>query len=223
MLAADMAGDWKDTPVYMLDFEGSPGSGVVEYGVVELRGGRIESTATALCRPSGPISARDREVHGIGEADAREAPPFADAYEQFVAYRRGGVLAAHNRHAENAFMKATWALPPAVPDWRGGSGEAQEWGPWIDTLSLHRALYPGLAGYGLGELVEVFGIRPQLAELAGVHCPPGRRKPHCALYDALASALLLLRLEQAAQLSGRMTLHWLLLLSEGASAQQELF
>jgi DNA polymerase III epsilon subunit-like protein len=59
--------------------------------------------------------------------------------------------------------------------------------------------------------------------LAGAHCPIGRRRPHCALYDALASALLLLRMEEEADLAGRVSLHWLLRISEGVSAQQELF
>jgi DNA polymerase III epsilon subunit-like protein len=218
-----MDGDWKETPVYMMDFEGSASSGVVEYGVVELRGGRIGATATALCRPSGFIAARDREVHGIGDPETRGAEPFAAAYGQFVEYRRRGVFAAHNRHAENSFLKSTWALPPAVPDWRQGLANAQEWGPWIDTLSLYRMLYPGLAGYGLGGLVERFGLSERLGVLAGAHCPIGRRRPHCALYDALASALLLLRMEEEADLAGRVSLHWLLRISEGVSAQQELF
>jgi DNA polymerase-3 subunit epsilon len=144
-------------------------------------------------------------------------------YGKFVDFRRHGVYAAHNRHAENGFLKSTWALPPAVPDWRNGSGTAQEWGPWIDTLTLYRALYPGLEGYGLGELVDRFGLRHELQSVADKHCPPNRCKPHCALFDALASALLLLRLERESALANRLTLGWLLQISEGRAPQQELF
>jgi len=215
--------DWKTVTVYMVDFEGSPSSGVVEYGVVALAGAEIHSTETALCLPVGRIGERDREVHGISESLARGHPPFSSLYDQFVGYRRSGILAAHNRHAENTFLKDTWPIPPRVPDWRGGPGEAQEWGPWIDTLSIYRALYPGLESYGLGELAGFFRCLERIDRLAKLHCPEGRRRSHCALYDALASAVLLLRLEETEDLRNRMSLEWLLLLSQGRQSQQELF
>lgn len=218
-----MTADWKATRVYMMDFEGSPRSGVVEFGIVVLLDGGIEFAETALCRPAGLITEREQEVHGLRQGDVAGRAPFSASYGKFVDFRRQGVYAAHNRHAENGFLKSTWPLPPEVPDWRRGGGTAQEWGPWIDTLSLYRALYPGLEGYGLGDLVDRFESRPELEALAERHCPPTRRKPHCALYDALASALLLLRLEQEPALAGRLTLGWLLQVSEGRSPQQELF
>ena len=215
--------DWKSAHVYMIDFEGSPTSGVVEYGIVHLHAGGIRGAETALCRPTGRISPRDREVHGIGDADAMRHEPFSSHYGQFVELRRQGLFAAHNRHAENSFIKNTWALPPAVPDWRTGTGMAQEWGPWIDTLSLYKAIYPRLESYGLGELTEAFGLRRQLDGLAARHCPGKRSRPHCALYDALASSLLLLYLEGLEEMRDRMSIRWLLQLSQGLEPQQELF
>lgn len=215
--------DWKSTQIYMIDFEGSPASGVVEYGVVHLAGGHIRGTETGLCRPTGSISSRDREVHGIGEGEAMAHEPFSAHYAHFVELRRRGVFAAHNRHAENGFIKNTWALPPAVPDWRTGSGTAQEWGPWVDTLSLYKAVYPGLESYGLGDLVEAFGLRQLLDQTAAEYCPQKRQKPHCALYDALASSLLLIYLESLEEMSDRMSIRWLLQLSQGIEPQQELF
>jgi hypothetical protein len=59
--------------------------------------------------------------------------------------------------------------------------------------------------------------------LSTIHCPPSRRRAHCALYDALASSLLLLRLEGEELLLGHLTLEWLLSFSKGYSGQQELF
>jgi DNA polymerase-3 subunit epsilon len=215
--------NWKSATVHMIDFEGSPSSGVVEYGVVTLRGGRIAAAEGRLCRPTGHILSREREVHGISEGAAAAHPPFSDHFERFVDLRRGGVLAAHNRHAENTFIKDTWALPPSVPDWRAGSGMAQEWGPWIDTLSIYKSVYPGLDSYGLGDLVSRFGLMERLEALGLQYCAEIRRKPHCALYDALASALLLLQMEDTEELKGRITVTWLLQLSQGVEAQQELF
>ena len=217
------ATDWKSIPVYMMDFEGSPLTGVVEYGVVCLLEGQIQSVETALCRPTGSIPPRDRDVHGISESEAVRGEPFAGLYAKFVEYRRKGIFAAHNRHAENTFLKDTWAVPPVVPDWRDGRAVAQEWAPWIDTLSIYKTLYPGLASYALGDLVQAFGLAGELGSLGATHCPPKRRRPHCALYDALASSLLLLKLESEPSLAGRVTTAWLLQLSEATNSQQELF
>lgn len=215
--------DWKTVPVIMMDFEGGPVSGVVEYGWVRLEGGIIVEVETALCRPSGHISEQEAEVHGIRDSDVGSRSPFRSYFEKFVGLRRQGVFAAHNRFAENTFLKNAWPLPPVVPDWRQPDGSAQEWGPWVDTLTIYKALYPGLESYSLGELVNQFGIEDDLKELAVQHCPEARCKPHCALYDAIASALLLIKLESSDELKDRMSLAWLLQLSDGSSPQQELF
>ena len=224
MLTRMLDQDWRLTTLHMLDFEGAPASGVVEYGIVTLREGRIQYTATDLCQPAGPIAVRDRDVHGIDSGAAAGRPAFATLYAAFVDLRRSGILAAHNRNAENSFLKATWPVPPQVPDWRlGEPASAQEWGPWIDTLSLYRNLYPGLDSYALGNLIDSFDCREKLDELAAIHCPPERRRPHAALYDALASALLLLRLEESDGLRGRISTGWLFRMSEAAPSQGELF
>ncbi|MEX0330897.1 MAG: 3'-5' exonuclease [Puniceicoccaceae bacterium] len=215
--------DWKSTHIYMLDFEGSPASGVVEYGVVHLIGGQINATETSLCRPTGSIHSRDREVHGIGETEAMAHELFSSHYAHFVELRRKGIFAAHNRHAENSFIKNTWAVPPVVPDWRAGFGTSQEWGPWVDTLSLYKSIFPGLDSYGLGDLVKTFGLQQQLEAAANEYCPQKRRKPHCALYDAIASSLLLTYLESLDEMCDRMSIRWLLQLSQGIEPQQELF
>ena len=215
--------DWKSKPVFMMDFEGSPASGVVEYGVVSLLEGRVAGVDTGLCRPVGFISGRDEEVHGIRMETVRGMTPFKDLYARFVGYRRRGIFAAHNRHAENTFLKSTWAVPPEVPDWRGSAGHAQEWGPWIDTLSIYKHLYPGLDSYALVDLVDLFGLQGELDASAAEYCPEDRSQSHCALYDALASSLLLLRLEDTEGFADRVTTGWLLQLSAGREAQQELF
>lgn len=207
----------------MLDFEGSSSSGVLEYGVVHLHNGNIVQAETSLCHPVGEISPRDQELHGIRASDLDGKEPFAGFYNQFAGYRKRGVLAAHNRHAENNFLKATWAVPPSVPDWRRGAGTAQEWGPWIDTLAIYKHLYPGIESYALGELVARFRLREELGKQADLYCPDERKKAHCALFDALASALLLVRLAREEQLVPYLSLGWLLQFSNGTSPQQELF
>lgn len=214
---------WHHTPVHMMDFEGSPASGVVEFGVVTLQHGQIQQARTGLCRPTGAISAADRAVHGISENASAPHPPFTDNYQTFVALRRSGIFAAHNRHAENQFLSRTWALPPAVPDWSQPHQSSHQWGPWIDTLQIYRTLYPGQSAYGLGDLLQLFQLQEDMARLAASHCPPKRVRPHCALYDALASALLLLRLDHEPSLRQRLTPAFLLQNSHQLNSQGELF
>lgn len=66
-----------------------------------------------------------------------------------------------------------------------------EWAPWIDTCRLARAWAPSLGDFRLGQLVTDLRLGARLDTLAAQHCPPKRRRFHCALYDALAAALVL--------------------------------
>ncbi|MEE9368459.1 MAG: 3'-5' exonuclease [Pontiella sp.] len=60
-----------------------------------------------------------------------------------------------------------------------------QFGQWIDTLRIARKVWPGCASYALEDLIEVLDLKPRL----DAHCPG--KKAHDALYDAVASALLL--------------------------------
>ncbi|MCC5839303.1 MAG: 3'-5' exonuclease [Opitutales bacterium] len=215
--------NWTAATIHVIDFEGHRSYGVVEYGVASICLGRVTGTATRLCAPLDRIREEDVRVHGIRETDAAGNPPFSADYETFVELRRGGVFAAHNKVVEHALLKHTWAYPPFVPDYRGNGGETAEWGPWIDTLRLYQRLYPDLPGHALGGLIDAFGLRAELEELALLHCPPARRKAHCALYDALASALLLSRLQKEPPVADRSLAHLLELSGETLAEAPELF
>lgn len=177
-------------PIHVVDFEGHPRYGVVEYGVATVADGAIVATATRRCRALAEIPLADVRVHGLAAAELRDLPPFADDFDRFVGWRRSGVLAAHNAWVEHRLLKHTWAFPPFVPAW-GEAGEVADWAPWLCTLRLARARWPSLPAHGVQDLVSAFGLDQALEELAAVHCPAGRDRPHCALYDALAAALVL--------------------------------
>jgi DNA polymerase-3 subunit epsilon len=214
--------DWKSVHVQVMDFEGSAVSGVVEFGVVTLYGGAVCHVSTDICSAQGAVSARERAVHGIDGAAVGGRQPFSERYAQFIGLRRKGIFCAHNRHAEAGFLRAVWPVPSPVPAWPDG-GQVNSWGPWIDTLGIYRNLYPGLGDYGLAALIERFGMQQAWLEAGQQWCPESRRKPHCALFDALGSALLLLRLETVETLAGRIRLQWLLQLSGEVSSQEQLF
>lgn len=177
-----------------MDFEGSSSTGVVEFGLVSLRAGQLESCASRFHRSRTAIPAKDAKVHGLSTAMVADYEPFQQRYQEMVALRKGGVFAAHNAHVESHLIRDEWPCPPFVPDWSHSGRQIAEWGPWIDTLRIYRKLYPQLNEYRLASLLEVFQEQPRLDEWAALHCPEGRRSYHCALYDTLASALLIIRL-----------------------------
>lgn len=224
---------WKAQSIHVIDFEGSPRYGVVEFGVVTLLGGKIVQTHTALCAPATEMTAKEIALHGIRQKDAQGQPAFSAHQSLFFDLRRSGPFAAHHASVENGFLKRAWAYPPFSEDFSSGKGglprrKVADWGPWLDTRALYAAIYPGLVSYSLGDLVRTFALEQQLIELGEFHCPFTRRKAHCALYDALASALLLLRLDGVSGFE-QLTLKWLTDHSAASTdarnerRQQELF
>ncbi len=182
---------WKNIPVHVIDFEGSTRTGIVEYGIATLHNGEIVRTATRLCRPEMPVPAIDTQCHGLRDADFAGAQPIAADAELFFGLRRNGLFAAHHAPAEQGFLKSVWAYPGAMPDFARAGEAVNDWGPWIDTCRLAGTWFPRLADRKLGALIDWFRLDKKLDRLAARHCPEKRRRPHCALYDALAAALLL--------------------------------
>ncbi|MGB0413455.1 MAG: exonuclease domain-containing protein [Coraliomargarita sp.] len=208
------------TPIHVIDFEGSRQSGIVEYGVVTLHGAMIDATYTGLCKPTGTITDRDRAQHHLDEGDLKGQGSFEEQWPLFSELRETGVLCAHNVSVEDGFLRQVWPYPKTSPDFFGISGPEPSWGPWLDTLYIYRRVYPQLESHKLEDLVELFGLRKELKARAKLYCPEGRRRYHSALYDALASALLLSRLYDEPELK-RMTMHWLLIQSQASEAARE--
>ncbi len=200
---------WIDQPIYYLDFEGSQASGILEYGVVTLRGGDILAARTRPCRATGPVRPEDVAVHGLGVDALAGCAPLADDWQFFAGLRETGPLAAHFAGVENALLKSVWPYPRESPDFARPGGRMADWGPWIDTGRLYPQLYAGLPSAKLEDLVAAFGLQTSLEASAARHCPPDRRHYHAALFDALAGALLLARLAAEPEVAAR-SLGWLL-------------
>lgn len=182
---------WSSVPIHVIDFEGSARTGVVEFGVATLLGGDIVAASTRLHASRVPVPAIDTQCHGLGAKDLKGLPPFESEWDHWVSLRRTGLLAAHNASVETGLLRETWSRPSAVPSFVGAEATVAEWGPWIDTCRLARAWAPSLGDFRLSSLVAALRLAPRLDALAGEHCPPNRRRYHCALYDALAAALVL--------------------------------
>ncbi|HUJ42876.1 MAG TPA: 3'-5' exonuclease [Opitutaceae bacterium] len=223
-----MSPRWTGQPIFFLDFEGSLASGILEYGVVTLLGGRLAETKTRLCRATGRVRPEDVAVHGLPESAVAAEAPFGDDWEYFAALRERGPLAAHYAHVENSLLKSVWPYPRTSPDFARPGERAAEWGPWIDTGRLYAQFHPELPSGKLEDLIVTCGFQAQLDALAATHCPATRQHYHAALYDALAGALLLARLAAEPALADK-SVAWLLAMStlnpekRDALRQKELF
>lgn len=219
---------WAEAPIHFIDFEGNRTSGILEFGVVTLRGPEIVATRTRMCRALGRVSAEDTAVHGLDAASVAANAPFADEWESFARLRETGPLAAHFASAENHLLKSVWPYARQAPDFARATGTTNAWGPWIDTGRLYPQFFPLLGEAKLERLVAAMGLQAELDALAAAHCPEPRRRYHAALYDALAGALLLRALLARPEFSSA-TLPWLLQMStldpdrRGAMQQGDLF
>jgi DNA polymerase III epsilon subunit-like protein len=219
---------WAETPIHFIDFEGNATSGIVEFGVVTIRGGEITAAHTRLCRATGRIGPEETAIHGLAVEGLVTEAYFAAEWERFAALRASGPLAAHFAPAENSLLRKVWPYPNQVPDFARPGKMATEWGPWIDTGQLYPQFFPQAGSFRLGDLVARHGLQEELEAVSRQHCPPERRRYHAALYDALAGGLLLLALLRRPELA-EATIPWLLQMStldgdkRDALKQRELF
>ena len=203
-------------PIHVIDFEGSRQSGIVEYGVVTLLGDKMTAAQTRICAPIGTISDQDRLQHGISEDIAGQEARFDTDWSYFAGLRETGPLCAHSATVEDGLLRSVWSYPRRSPNFAREGEFVATWGPWVDTLQIYRSVYPKLSSYKLSDLIAAFELQTGLDELAELYCPEKRRRFHCALYDAFASALLLKRLCAEPELAP-VSLHWLFLQSASTS------
>ncbi len=218
---SDFHKNWMDVPIHILDFEGNGYSGVVEFGLATVKGGEIVEARSEFCKPQGRIPRREMELHGIANEDVADAEPLKAHWDYFIGLRQCGPLGAHHASVEENLLKRTWSHPRMAPDFLHPGQSIAEWGPWLDTKELYANLFPKLESYGLGKLISTFDLLPQVEELAGRFCPPSRRQFHAALFDAIASAVLLLNLASYPELTSHITLPWLLTQSLSGSAKKQ--
>lgn len=211
---------WTELPIHFVDFEGNRECGIIEYGVATLLNREIIETQTRLCMAYAEVRPIETHLHGIKYAETQKKKPFSEEWEYFNKIRKTGPLAAHHASTENNLLKMVWPYPAYSPDFLNIDQEIAEWGPWLDTCAIALNLYPQLVSHKLKDLIEYFDLGLRLDELTSQFCPSNRCHYHCALYDAIASAVLLLHV---GSLSGFdcVTLAWLLNHSRSSSSQTE--
>jgi DNA polymerase-3 subunit epsilon len=131
--------------------------------------GHADLFVSYLCTDQ-PVQWAARKVHGIGPAQLADAPSLLTLWPDLQRRLAGAVVVAHGKGTEKRFLRA---FP--------GHG----FGPWIDTLLLARAAWPGLTQHSLGALCAGYGLTEKIRTIV-----PGKSW-HDALFDAVASLVLL--------------------------------
>lgn len=129
-----------------------------------------------------PVLWSASQVHGITTEMLADAPSFPSLWPEIRSRLGQSVVVGHNPATERKFLRR---FP--------GHG----FGPWLDTLALGRMCVPGLADYSLSSLCGALGLTCSVEALL-----PSRRW-HDALYDALASLLIVRFLVKELNLSGQ--------------------
>jgi len=100
-----------------------------------------------------------------------KAPTLEECLQEVRKRCVGVPVVAHNAATEKGIFSSYLPLEPL--------------GPWIDTLKLSRAAWPGVTSHTLESLINTFDLGAAIEELIP------NRQPHDALYDAAGSALFL--------------------------------
>lgn len=138
---------------------------------------------------SRPVTWQASQVHGITTADLAGAPTLLSLWPEVKSRLGGRLIVAHGAGTEKRFLRA---FP------------LHGFGPWVDTLQLARRFWPGVRDYSLETLIAAGALQEEL----DAACP--ERRFHDALYDAVASLLVLRHIIQHAGLSGVALEKWLL-------------
>lgn len=182
-----------DTPIERVRFAGidfeSAGAGrgrtdvPVQIGLAAWSvAGGVDEPFDSYLRSDRPITWAARKVHGIRDADLVGAPALVELWPELRRRLTGAAVVAHGQGTEKRFLRA---FP--------GHG----FGPWIDTLPLARAAWPELPDHSLSAVCRARGLDGRAAERM-----PGRRW-HDALFDAVASLLILEDLVACHRLAGQ--------------------
>ena len=119
---------------------------IVEIGAVRFSGSEPLEGFGKLINPGRPIPAEASRVNGITDEMVKDAPPIESILSEFAEFCGEIPLVAHNASFDFKFL---------LSDVKRLKGQAPK-GPVLDTLSLARKVFPGMANYKLWTLVRHF-------------------------------------------------------------------
>lgn len=154
-------------PLIFLDTETtglSPrfGDRVVEIALARFRGGVMENYFDSLVNPGRRIPPDVSRIHGITDAQVRDAPTFAELARQLLTELSGAVIVAHNAPFDLGFVHNEFSL----------AGRERPDNLVVDTLTLLRAHFTFRSN-----------SLPRIAQDLGIP----NKNAHRALNDALTT------------------------------------
>ncbi|OSI32785.1 3'-5' exonuclease [Bradyrhizobium canariense] len=161
---------------WVVDVEGSGGSPpeIVELAMLEVKDLALtDNKRHWFIRPDRGIQPSATRIHGLTDDDVADAPSIEDIADDVLMWIGEPPIVGHNVKIEVEILKRS------MPDWTPRAA--------FDTLTLAKALKPGLPSYGLANLGAEFGLADKAAQLTG-------QRHHSALYDATLTALILIHL-----------------------------
>lgn len=179
-----------DIPIYAIDFEGSKTLGIVEFGIVGILDGEIFESHSAICSPKKQISKTDAKFFDISNELANRYAPFESHCDLFSSLRSNGIFAAHNFATEDSLIRSHIPSPGRVKN-HFTSCDTLTWSPWLDSRIFAKFLNPSLESEKLSDVIASLNLNDELQTYAQKICKKNRAKWHRALFDALASALII--------------------------------
>jgi DNA polymerase III epsilon subunit-like protein len=145
---------------------------IVAMAAIPFGGGGPQPGAgfTRVVNPGQPIPATAQAIHGIGDADVRDAPPVAAALPEFLTRCRDRVIVAHAADLDLAIINRA----------AGTAGLSHLTEPALDIGRLASALFPSWWDLSLEGLGRLLGV-----ETVGRHTAEG---------DALAAGAIFVRM-----------------------------
>lgn len=121
---------------------------IVEIGAVRFMDGQIEAVYSTLVDPKMLIPEAASRVNGIFDEMVLGKPTIDHLLESFAEFCGDDVMVAHNAAFDYQFLLADIKKHEA----RAPSGIV------LDSYSIAKKVFPGLANYRLGTLVQHLGI-----------------------------------------------------------------
>ncbi len=121
---------------------------IVEIGAVRVVDGEVDSVFSTLVNPGISMPEAASRVNGITDDMLMGKPVIEDLLDPFAEFCGQDSLVAHNAVFDAQFLSAD------IKKYESKAGQ----GVVLDTYSMAKKIYPGLANYRLGTLVQHLDI-----------------------------------------------------------------
>ncbi|MDR1831470.1 MAG: PolC-type DNA polymerase III [Fusobacteriaceae bacterium] len=121
---------------------------IIEIGAVKLKGTRIVDRFSRFVNPGRPIPPKIQELTGITDQMVANEPAIDEVLPAFLEFAGDATMVAHNAPFDMGFITRDAKKILGI-DFRPSV---------MDTLTLAKAIYPGLKSYGLGPLNKLLGL-----------------------------------------------------------------